>query len=297
MKPHLLVIQALSPLHAGTGQSTGAVDLALAREKATGFPYLPGSGLKGALRDRCEQMEQTRQSTRVVFGPEQKDAGEHAGALIVGDGLLLLLPVRSLHGTFAYVTSPYLIRRLLRDWREVSRSTKLPEVPVIAQMERCLTAEPSLLKPVTGKPRVVLEDLDFACEAMKPALGELLGKLVYPEERDRTERETLVQRLCILHDDVMAYLAQQGTDVVARIALDPETKTVKTGALWYEENLPTETILYSLVTAMAPRGSQHPGGNGVGETLRQLVQLPLQLGGNATIGCGRSQLVLSGGEP
>ena len=41
----LLFLHALSPLHAGTGQGIGAIDLPIAREKATGIPYLPGSSL------------------------------------------------------------------------------------------------------------------------------------------------------------------------------------------------------------------------------------------------------------
>lgn len=47
----LYFIHVLSPLHAGTGQGTGVIDLPIAREKATGIPYLPGSSVKGTLRD------------------------------------------------------------------------------------------------------------------------------------------------------------------------------------------------------------------------------------------------------
>jgi CRISPR-associated protein Cmr4 len=59
----LLFIHALSPLHAGTGQSIGAIDLAIARDRATQFPYLPGSSLKGSLRDVAglKQRKRTRQ--------------------------------------------------------------------------------------------------------------------------------------------------------------------------------------------------------------------------------------------
>ena len=49
----LSFVHALSPLHAGTGQGAGIIDLPIAREKATGLPYLPGSSLKGTLRARC----------------------------------------------------------------------------------------------------------------------------------------------------------------------------------------------------------------------------------------------------
>ena len=53
MNAQLLFTHALSPLHAGTGQGIGVIDLPIAREKATGIPYLPGSSLKGTLRDLC----------------------------------------------------------------------------------------------------------------------------------------------------------------------------------------------------------------------------------------------------
>ncbi|MBQ3620098.1 MAG: hypothetical protein II940_00285, partial [Methanosarcinaceae archaeon] len=46
-------IHALSPLHAGTGQGTGVIDLPIAREKATNIPIFPASSLKGAMRELC----------------------------------------------------------------------------------------------------------------------------------------------------------------------------------------------------------------------------------------------------
>ncbi len=51
MQARLLFTHALSPLHAGTGQGVGVIDLPIAREKATGLPFLPGSSVKGTLRD------------------------------------------------------------------------------------------------------------------------------------------------------------------------------------------------------------------------------------------------------
>ena len=43
-------IYSLTPLHFGTGQTTGGVDLPIAREAGTGFPVLPATGLKGGAR-------------------------------------------------------------------------------------------------------------------------------------------------------------------------------------------------------------------------------------------------------
>ena len=41
-------------LHPGSGQTANAIDLPVAREKTTNYPVIPGSSLKGALRDFAE---------------------------------------------------------------------------------------------------------------------------------------------------------------------------------------------------------------------------------------------------
>lgn len=47
------LLQAVSPLHAGTGRSADIIDLPIARMRSTGIPFVPGSSLKGVLRDAC----------------------------------------------------------------------------------------------------------------------------------------------------------------------------------------------------------------------------------------------------
>ena len=51
MAQRLLFIHALTPLHPGSGQGVGAIDLPIHRERATNLPVLPGSSIKGCLRD------------------------------------------------------------------------------------------------------------------------------------------------------------------------------------------------------------------------------------------------------
>src|SRR5436190_24016746 len=115
MNAKLTFIHALSPLHAGTGQGVGVIDLPIAREKATNIPYLPGSSVKGSLRDEfnpvlSDDEALSRQKVTLqnqIFGPED---ASYAGAIQFTDQTLLCLPVRSLAGTFAYVTSPYILK-------------------------------------------------------------------------------------------------------------------------------------------------------------------------------------------
>jgi CRISPR-associated protein Cmr4 len=120
MKTKPFLIHALSPLHAGTGHAADVIDLPTARYKATGIPFVPGSSIKGVLRDARNASGTDAEKLRAVFGPEQENAHHHAGALVVGDARLLALPVRSFRGTFAWTTSPLLLTLAKRDLEDDS---------------------------------------------------------------------------------------------------------------------------------------------------------------------------------
>ncbi len=49
-------IYVITPLHAGTGQELGIVDLPIQRERHTGFPKIEASGLKGSIREVFEEL-------------------------------------------------------------------------------------------------------------------------------------------------------------------------------------------------------------------------------------------------
>ena len=276
MHTRLTLIHALTPLHAGTGQAAGAIDLPIARERPTGIPYLPGSSLKGALRAR-EPQESWKHA---IFGPETNNASEHAGAVHFADAHLLLLPVRSLWGTFAWVTSPYVLQRFARDLREAQLPLKLPDPP--KGLEDCLVPPDSKLGT-----KVVLEDLDFNPQATLPKdwLTSVAKSLKIPDLHDR---------LCVVHDDVMSTLMDTATEVRARIRLKEDTKTVDKGALWYEESLPTESILFGLVLASDARG--HKAADLLDHLKGMAQSGNIQLGGKATVGRGVCALrILDGG--
>ncbi len=294
MSTRLLFVHALSPLHAGTGQSVGAIDLATARDRATGLPYLAASGLKGSLRARAEG-RLSPGHVKDLFGPDWKNAADQSGSMVFGDANLLLLPARSVAGTFAWVTSPYIVRRLLRDAAE-AKLTALCDVQAPSRVEDCRVAAGCVLEAqVGGQPRVVLDDLDLEPvedEAVS-TLATALGRLLFPG--DTTWQRMLTERVCLVHDDVMAFLSRHATDVQARVRLSSASKTVEEGP-WYEENLPVETVLVVLAAALPHRRCSLDAA-GLWDKLGQLVERPLQLGGNETVGRGRCRVVLAqGGE-
>jgi CRISPR-associated protein Cmr4 len=286
MQPHLYHLHALSALHCGTGQSAGIVDLPIARARATQLPIVPGSSLRGVLRALIEGENPADATT--LFGPRAINHADDifAGALTLGDATLLLLPVRALAGILCYVTSPFILGRYAQD------------------LQRAGLAPPPLpTKPAAGRARVgtrsvnrqdgqlILEDLDLVAEedANLAAWGEFIARQVHPD--DATAREDLTTRLALLPDDILSFLAETATEVRTRIAIDPATGTVKRGALWYEENLPAEAVLWGIyaLTPSRNRADQRTQ-QALGQALPATGAL-LQLGGKAGVGRGLCRLL------
>lgn len=303
MNARLIFVHALAPLHAGTGQGVGAIDLPIAREKATGLPFLPGSSLKGALRD-VPSPDLDDASRTLLFGPPTNNADEHAGSLQLSDQHLLLMPIRSLAGTFAWVSSPYVLRRFARDMQDTGVDTDLPmtidlATPAEQEPEACAVAEGSSALVVQGTNKIVLEDLDLkpTSSSAVSAWAHWLGSRLFPDGSSdaATWRTAFADRLCVVRDDLFDFLLLTATEVFARVRLKDEQKTVEQGGLWYEEALPAETILAGLAVAtrVENRAGRHLSNEAVFQALGSLAARPVQLGGKASVGRGLCRVRLA----
>jgi CRISPR-associated protein Cmr4 len=279
------LIHALSPLHVGVGQDAGAVDLPIARYKGTNIPYIPGSSIKGVLRDAfTDDPDQ-----RLIFGPEREQASDHAGALIAADARLLALPVRSLRGAFAYVTSPLLLRLAKRDLT-LAGLLNTPEIPTLSIRAARYAKGSNVL--IDGN--IYLEDLRLS--ASQDAHAEEWAKYL-AERLGFGEPQELINRFIVVDDDTMSFLYDSATQIDTRIRLDPDTRTVASGALWTEESLPAESILISLFSttpsrnyAKTPHDKRLSAEDIRDKITSKLKGTPLQFGGKATVGRGLCQL-------
>ncbi len=298
MPEALCFIHALTSVHAGAGQGIDAIDLPIARERATALPFIPGSSLKGCLRDRAQQNPDISDADRrAIFGGEKPGAngeaaaGPAAGAISVGDAQLALFPVRSLAGTFVWATSPFLLLRLRRD-AQAAGLHGLPAIPQPAAGQ----AEMAHKMPLILTNKLILEEYDLTANTSSPDAESwaawLAGKL-FPQSEDADFRDALQQRLVILSDATLFSLARTATEIQAHIAMDKNTGTVQDGALWYQESLPAETVLVSLLRA-APRKGRGLSGE---EILNLLLpgDQTLQIGGKAGTGQGWVRIARAGG--
>lgn len=287
MQTKLLFIQALSSLQPGTGQGVGVIDQPVSREKATGLPYLPGSTIKGVLRD-CWELENIPDLEK-VFGQTTSADAPYAGSVSLMDGRLLLLPVRSLAGVFAWVTSPFILNRLIRDCKMGNIQAGWPTAVPVPTNDNVMLTQTRVLKIAPQIDKVILEDLQCDVAPADPlvdAWADWLAAAIQPTDPDW--QSDFKKRFCIVSDDVLSYFSETGTEVTPRIRINDDTKTASGQALWYEESLPAETILISLVVAkkvMAETDTVFDG-------LSQIVETPVQFGGGATVGKGLCKLCL-----
>ena len=281
-KTVLMALITETSLHAGAGASLGVVDLPIQREGHNGWPCVFGSAVKGALRDRasqgCSAVPTAQEAIYEVFGPDINNAADNAGALAVGDARLLLLPVRSLTSAFKWVTCPEALQRFKRDSERLGLNLKLPDIPQVAAAQ-ALTAEAS--GDLFLEEYCFVQQPDVAVQNLATVLATVLP-------RDAVEDE-LNKRLVLISDDMFSLLTTMATPVNAHIALNSATKTTRTGALWYEETLPPETVLYVPLVANKSRRAGSPmGADAIMQTLTALFSSKpwLQLGGNETVGMG-----------
>jgi len=299
----MLFIYVETPLHAGTGRGLGAVDLPIQRERTTGYPIVQASSLKGRLRAAARDNLPDNE-WKAIFGPETGNASEHAGALSTGDARILLFPVRSLAGVFAWTTSVDALARFRREAQMVGLSVNwtLPSEP---DKNTVLVSGDAL----TAGGSVVLEEFSFTPDKNQADKVQNIGEWLANNALSQTGydywKRALPQKLCILPEDAFRDFVLYGTEVQTHIKLDPDKKTVQTRALWTTESLPVDTLLYAPLMATKSRASGMAtksrasdadlSGQQVLAKVKGLGLVYTQLGGDETTGQGMVALRFSDG--
>lgn len=269
-------------LHAGAGSSVEIIDLPIQREGHNGWPCVFGSAVKGALRTVGEAQWSDSDQAKLfaVFGPDQRgDPSANAGALAVGDARLLLLPVRSLTSAFRWVTCPEALNRLKRDAERLGLKDRFAfSTPSVSGTD-ALVAQ--------GNGPLFLEEYRLSTQS-NDEIAEIAKEFAQLIRRDAVTDE-LTERLVIVANDLFGSLCDNATQVNAHVALDSKTKTASGTALWYEESLPPETVLYVDLMSTASRSKDLKAGAAqVFTHFKDLFTAKpwLQLGGNETVGMG-----------
>lgn len=278
MKASIVYLHAITPVHSGTGQTVAVIDLPIAREKATGWPIIPGSSIKGVIRDAYPGAKDDA-AKNALFGTQ-----DAAGKIVFTDQRILCLPVRSFFGTFAWVTSPLVLTRFITDMGAIGVTLPFKgAAPAVGIQDACKVSPGSKL--VNGK-KVYLEDLDLTAEEDAGATKAIAEGLAAQVFEDPTAQRHFTERFAIVSDELFSFLSENGTEIAARIALDEETGTTSGsgGNLWYEEAVPAETLFVGAV--LCTNGSEPA------QVLQQIAERPIQVGGNASVGRGLCRVIV-----
>lgn len=278
------VFYCLSPLHAGAGQATGAIDLPIQRERHTAWPQVQSSGVKGAFRDWFYRYQKAngeeplaKKLTQQVFGSEESgdsDSGQ-AGAISFSDARLLAFPVRSNVAPFVWVTCPAVLDRLNHDLLLVSGLEPF-------KIEAPQTETGFILKDdgsIAKTEQVIMEDM---CVDLKPSPDNIKSVSVFFEKQ--VPRLT---RLILISDSDYSYLVRTSTEVQPQIKINIDTGTAQDGSLRYQELLPSDSVLYSLVFfSNEKKQDSHVLAEVIKGHVKDAISTHIQMGGDMTLGRG-----------
>ena len=262
-------------LHAGSGDDLGIVDLPIQREKHTQFPKIEASSLKGALREAFETSngKENNDDFQIcihrTFGYDEKakfasnakalvgnDNTQYSGCLAFTDARLLLFPVKSMKGVFVWLTCKQVLNKFASDMGIAN--TPVTGLDAIITLD--VTDGNALVSsnaPLVNN-AVVLEEYAFNAtqDTAVTTFANALSDLVF-EDNDLAYWKSLLQKnIVVLSDNDFRDFTLMSTEVITRTKIDNETGTVEDGALFTEEYLPTDSVLYSLVFASDEYGKK-----------------------------------------
>lgn len=282
-----LFLKVLTPLHAGSGTDLRTVDLPIQRETHTGFPKIEASTLKGCLREVFEKND-AGIMVNAIFGNEG-ESDLSAAALAITDARLLFFPVRSAKGVYALITCPMVLDRFRKDMEltgdPIMFSHSAP--PVLGSKE-------SILKITikNGNQAVLLDEYRYNLsdhvynDDFNQLCTELESQLRFPN---------IASRAIILPDDDFRDFVTHATSVVTRIKVG-KNGVVENQALFTEEYLPEESILYSLAMMENSKLASHSVSareliDAFSEAMREIFQI----GADQTLGKGFVEAYLRDG--
>lgn len=271
----LMMMQTLTPTHVGSGTELSYVDLPLQRETHTGFPKIEASTLKGSIRNAVSSSEGLNKKGTVYAGVNMllgdPDKGDYASAVSITDARLLFFPVKSALGIFAWITCPYAMKRFLKDYEIVSKCVLKNGIHVGYggtdqkwEPEKLEPEEGSVyyadrknleiakrkgnfyeVKKDTAELQIMLEDYTYRAEENK-TFGKLLEMISSHLKDMGMDWKQFISHTVLVQDNDFVHFVKHSTEVATRIKIDSDTGTTQSNALFTEEYLPPETIMYSL---------------------------------------------------
>ncbi len=256
MKSHLYTIRAITNLHVGSGNANyGIIDNLIQKDVLTGFPVINSSGFKGALREHCKNWN-TNDITN-IFGSGPDADKMQQGNYRFFDCRLLAMPVRT-------DKEPYVMATCARVVNEFLEYVNLFGIEEWNNLEKIHNKNTAVAHCENGGKGWwkggSLEVEDFNYSNVKNIHYGVIDKLFGNNCKVLLVPDMDFDKLC---DDFHL-------PVMARNCLETGKEN-----LWYEQVLPRESILYTII--------QTPTND---EDCKFGKDMLVQIGANSSIGYG-----------
>jgi len=290
----LIFIKAITPIYVGSSVESVA-DKSIQRDHL-GLPIIFASSLKGALRSQIDWGSDEEK----IFGQKPEAEEQKPGEIVFLDARPLFIPVRSLIGTYAYVTSPFLLKKYA-DYYELKDKEKGNNLKkVISKIEEkfkhkengaiLLEKEPELKRNIIANDsKIYLNEMEFDIirnEISQNELSDLSEKLFLGDLE--LEEEPII----IVSDKYIVDLVNKSIIIYWRNRLERSKKVVMRGGLWSEEYIPDGTIFVSGFLRVRYKVSENHDDLECKVKERLNSHTIISIGGLETIGKGLVKLIV-----
>jgi CRISPR-associated protein Cmr4 len=282
MKGAISFFYSITQLHAGKGSDVGVVDLPIQREIHTGYPIV--SGIKGAMRNEFSWGDD---EDRSIFGAPQDKNEDKAGSIAITEAKVFLFPIRSLDRGFVWITSPLVLSRISTALKIIKKEELSNKIDDLLKDLKNKKEEKELSTFESGT--VYIEEYTADTE-QSDKLKSIIEELKDIAPTDYLNNKIL-DNVMLISDENFSFFVKNATEVNARIRINSDTNTVdnNSGGLWYEEYLPQDTVMYSIIKELSNK-------NTFDQLKEKIEGSYFNLGGKATIGKGIVYTKLIEGE-
>ncbi|MBS3028754.1 MAG: type III-B CRISPR module RAMP protein Cmr4 [Dolichospermum sp. DET50] len=256
---------SLAPIHCGGEGDLGNI-LEIAREVHTNFPYIPGSSLRGSLRDGVEILDPM--AAPILFGKELDEKGQMGVHQVwFGDARLLWIPMRTMSVNNRDVFTWVSCHSLIRDHAIISRQ-KTAIFPSEAVGTRAGVYS--------------VADAQITVKLLSNDQKQAISLTGWPNSLKDAVQPTWKDNLIILPDADFQVLMEHSLWTQVRNKIQEEVGSAE--IFWTDICIPRDTIFYypwgySLLKNNPITEKQH-------DLLISILQELFQVGGQANVGRG-----------
>ncbi len=240
----MVFAEALTPIHVGAGRAPGVVDLPVIRD-SMGYPFIPASGIKGALKNLCvlkvsrsnglnlstlvndDGRLKCNEGTEIcccLFGPEPGEGDKGSGMISILDMVVLAMPAPSADKGYVYVTTKPLLMRA----EMIAEALGMHNIA--NEVGNLINGGSGERVDIAGVSVNALR-IDGKAEELKNHIKSLGGLAA-----------TALDRLYLVSDAEGVHIINKSLQRITRVRLMMSRKVVRRGGLWTEEYVPAGAI-------------------------------------------------------